>query len=239
MDGLNKMVMLKYIQITIACLLTLTSCVSGEIQNAAREAAISIQATQYSVGSGAYAGTGEENYKSFNITFSDFAELPDNYDTRKLSSTGALVFFKKLKPADYEGIDKIKVTITNNNTSMEALYDIKQLSETDAYFPAVTKLIESFKNKSFTTMQSCIDSTAISSENQEGIYKVVMNLDSLYGKIDSYMYTGFDLKEIKEVKEPVFIAWGVLKHERAQSRLKVVVHTVTKKILYIGINGAE
>jgi len=230
--------MIKYLKIIFGLLIfSLMGCVSEETQNAALESAATIKAKSYKVGKGSFAGTDNESYKSLNIEFSDFEELPDKYDNEKLSSIAALVFFKNLKAHDYSGFDKIKVTLNIKNTIVESLYDIKTLSIIDDYLKVSEDLITSFKEKSFEAMQQCIDTTMIPTSDQDGIYNIMMKIDSAYGKINNYTFTGFKLKESTNNKNPDFVIWCVLQHDNAETYLELIVNRATKKIIYIEING--
>jgi len=230
--------MTKYLQFVFGLLfLLLTGCVSEETQDAASQAASTIKATKYKVGKGTAAGTDKESYKSLNIEFSDFDGLQDSYDNEKLSSTAVLVFFRNLKPKDYSGFDKIQVTLNRQNTTVETLYDIKQLSETDKHFKVARDLITSIHEKSITAMQACIDTTIIDRNFQDAVYKVFAQLDSTYGQFNDNVFTGFKFSETKEEKIPVFVTWCELKHDSATTDLKLMVNTSTDKIIFIGVNG--
>jgi hypothetical protein len=229
--------MTKYLQFVFGLtFLLLTGCISQEIQEAASEAASIIKATKYKIGKGTAAGTNRESHNSLNIEFSEFDGSIDGYDNEKISSIAVLAFYRNLKPKDYSGFEKIKVILNRQNTTVETLYDIKQLNETHKYFKVANDLITSIHDRSIPAMKACIDTMIIDRNFQDGIYNVFDQLDSAYGQFNDNMFTGFKFSETKDGNIPVFVTWCELQHESTTTDLKLIINRSTDKIIFIGFN---
>jgi hypothetical protein len=212
-------------------LLIFSSCNTSEFTQAANVVSQAFGAKECSVGISANTTNG----KSIEIDLTDPA-VPEGYENEKVQSTAALILYRNLPKEVLGEYGQIDVTVRRAGTSESRSYPMDVLLRADQAVLNATSFLDWDVENGIAEVSPVVDTEFINDSMLHVVRKAFMQLDSVGGKPNKKIVTGFRADRFKETGESITVVWAETQRISSVDDYTFYVRSSNGKVVFLGVN---
>ncbi len=183
--------------------------------------------------------SGHGTSKKVTITLQGLGEEQQTQPRVKIASIAVMLYYQSFDPKEKVKYEDTEVIINVRNDHFETIFLKSDIDRAFRLFNPINKFFDMEKSKDFSSWKQLIDTTFISDSAFMPVETALSQIDSVSGKLDQVIITGFAPNTLEGSGEQVTSMWVETANGKDVSFYNFIFMNESEKIIHIGINEAD